>query len=128
MYQEKSGSPDSEPFPKNVFPSSYLWTVAIFVGNTCQNVKWAWSSDSASKPGLPDFTWCKVPKLEKIYQIITKCVYPMAIKYIKCAQNRPNVHKMHTNIVHCKTLQNLPKFGFLVWKYTYGNPDSNTNR
>jgi hypothetical protein len=22
----------------------------------------------------------------------------------------------YTNIFHCKTLQNLPKFGFLVWK------------
>jgi hypothetical protein len=36
----------------------------------------------------------------------------------------PNRHKTdqtaikYTNIFHCKTLQNLPKFGFSVWKYT----------
>jgi hypothetical protein len=35
-------------------------------------------------------------KLHKIYQ--------MAIKY--------------TNNIHCNTLQNLPKLGFLVWKYS----------
>jgi hypothetical protein len=27
-----------------------------------------------------------------------------------------------SNIVHCKTFQNLPKFGFLVWKYTIWQP------
>jgi hypothetical protein len=39
----------------------------------------------------------KIPKLREIYK--------MAIKY--------------TIIFHCKTLQNLPKLGFLVWKYMY---------
>jgi hypothetical protein len=28
----------------------------------------------------------------------------------------------YTNIFLCKTLQNLPKFGFLVWKYTIWQP------
>jgi hypothetical protein len=28
----------------------------------------------------------------------------------------------YTNIFHCKTLQNLPKFGFLVLKYTIWQP------
>jgi hypothetical protein len=28
----------------------------------------------------------------------------------------------YTNISHCKTLQNLPKFGFLVWKQTIWQP------
>jgi hypothetical protein len=30
----------------------------------------------------------------------------------------------YTNICHCKTLQNLPKFGFLVWKQTIWQPCS----
>jgi hypothetical protein len=30
----------------------------------------------------------------------------------------------YTNIFHCKTLQNLPKFGFLVWKQTIWQPCS----
>jgi hypothetical protein len=28
----------------------------------------------------------------------------------------------YTNIFYCKTLQNLPKFGFLVWKQTIWQP------
>jgi hypothetical protein len=28
----------------------------------------------------------------------------------------------YTNIFQCKTLQNLPKFGFLVWKHTIWQP------
>jgi hypothetical protein len=28
----------------------------------------------------------------------------------------------YTNIFHCKTLQNLPKFGFLVWRQTIWQP------
>jgi hypothetical protein len=28
----------------------------------------------------------------------------------------------YTYIFHCKTLQNLPKFGFLVWKQTIWQP------
>jgi hypothetical protein len=30
----------------------------------------------------------------------------------------------YTNIFHCKTLQNFPKFGFLVWKQTIWQPCS----
>jgi hypothetical protein len=28
----------------------------------------------------------------------------------------------YTNTFHCKSLQNLPKFGFLVWKYALWQP------
>jgi hypothetical protein len=28
----------------------------------------------------------------------------------------------YTNIVHCKTLQNLPEFGFFIWKYASWQP------
>jgi hypothetical protein len=50
---------------------------------------------------------------EKIYQmainIPNSCkIDQIAIKYI--------------NSFHCKTLQNLPEFGFLVWKYTIWQP------
>jgi hypothetical protein len=73
----------------------------------------AWQS------GLPDLSWHNKPKRgnnHKIYRITTKFVGipngrkidQMAIKY--------------TNIFHRKTLQNLPKFGFLVLKFTIGNP------
>jgi hypothetical protein len=41
---------------------------------------------------MPDFSWCIIPKPEKIFQ--------MAAKYI--------------NIFHSAALQNLPKLGFLV--------------
>jgi hypothetical protein len=35
------------------------------------------------QPGLPDFSWYKVPKRGKIYQITTKYTYLMVIKYPK---------------------------------------------
>jgi hypothetical protein len=28
----------------------------------------------------------------------------------------------HTNVFHCRTLQNVPNFGFLVWKQTLWQP------
>jgi hypothetical protein len=46
----------------------------------------------------------------------------------KGPHNIPNGHKinqitiLYTNIFYCKTLQNLPKFGFLVWKYAIWHP------
>jgi hypothetical protein len=58
------------------------------------------------------FSWYILPKREKYTKMTTKhtkwpyvCkIFEMAIKF--------------TNIFRCKTLQNLPKLGFLVWKYT----------
>jgi hypothetical protein len=38
------------------------------------------------------------------------------------AINKPNVIKYTSIFFHCKTLQNLPKSGFLVWKYTIWQP------
>jgi hypothetical protein len=39
-----------------------------------------------SVTGLPDFSWCVIPKLHKMYQINTKCT--------ECSQNIPNIHKI----------------------------------
>jgi hypothetical protein len=33
--------------------------------------------------GLPDFSWSTIPKRGKMYQIITKYLYQMAIKYFQ---------------------------------------------
>jgi hypothetical protein len=63
--------------------------------------------------GLPDFSWYKIPKREK-YTKLTQT------NYTKCPQNITKDRKMdkmstkNTSIFHCKTLQNLTKFGFLV--------------
>jgi hypothetical protein len=52
----------------------------------------------------------------------------MATKYTKWPQNIPNGHKIYQIALqyqyHCKTLQNLPKLGFLVWKYAIWQPRS----
>jgi hypothetical protein len=70
--------------------------------------------------GLPDFSWYKIPKRGKIYQITTNRT--------KCQWNITKDRKMdqvsikYTNIFHCKTLKNFPKFGFLVWKQTIWQP------
>jgi hypothetical protein len=69
------------------------------------------------KPGMPDFSWRNIPKRGKIYQMI--------LNYTIWPQHRPNGRKIDrmaikfTNLFHCKTLQNWPKLGFLVWKYSY---------
>jgi hypothetical protein len=78
----------------------------------------SWQSQS----GLPDFSWYKIPKWGK---------------YTKWPQNIPNGHKTfpmtvkldqmvikHAKIFHCKTLQNLPKLVFVVWKQTIWQPCS----
>jgi hypothetical protein len=52
----------------------------------------------------------------------------MTIKYTKRPQNIPNGRKKdlmaikYINNVHYKTLENLPKLGFLVWKYAIWQP------
>jgi hypothetical protein len=49
-------------------------------------------------------------------------IYQMAIKYIKCRKIH-QMSKQYSNILHCKTLQNLPKLRwFLVWKLTIWQP------
>jgi hypothetical protein len=73
-----------------------------------------------------------IPNNLKINQMATKCtkwpqnipnghkIYQMATKYTKWPQNRTNgrkieqIAKTYTYIFHCKSLQNLPKVGFLV--------------
>jgi hypothetical protein len=71
-------------------------------------------------PGLPDFSWYNIPNRGKIYQI--------TLKYLKWPQHIPNGRKIdhttikYTNIFHRKTLQNLPKLGFLVRKYAISQP------
>jgi hypothetical protein len=62
--------------------------------------------------GLPDFSWYNIPKRGKIYQMTTKYT-----KWPKNVSNGRNIDQMdikYTNIFHYKTLQNLPKLGFLV--------------
>jgi hypothetical protein len=54
-----------------------------------------------------------IPNYHKLYQ--------MSMKYNKCR----TVSMKYTNIYHCKTLLNFPKFGFLVWKQTIWQPWSN---
>jgi hypothetical protein len=55
---------------------------------------------------------------------------PNNLKYTKWPQNISNYRKIdqliieYTNIFHFKTLQNLPKLGFLVSKYAIWQPRS----
>jgi nuclear transport factor 2 (NTF2) superfamily protein len=55
-------------------------------------------------------------------------MYQITVSYTKCPWSITKDRKMdkvsikYTIIFHCKTLQNLPKFGFLVWKQTIWQP------
>jgi hypothetical protein len=67
------------------------------------------------------FFWNKIPKRGKYTKL------PQTI-CTKCQLNITKDRKMdqvsikYTNILHCKTLQQFPKFGFLVWKQTIWQP------
>jgi hypothetical protein len=54
-----------------------------------------------------------IPNYHKLYQI--------SIKYNK-DHKMDQVSIKYINMFQCKTLQNLPKFGFLVWKQTIWQP------
>jgi hypothetical protein len=83
--------------------------------------------DSSSlETGLPDFSWCiipkrgkYIPKYHKLYQMATKytklpqnipnCnkIYQIATKYTKLPQNIPNCHKIYLT-KYTKWPQNIP--------------------
>jgi hypothetical protein len=77
-------------------------------------------------PGLPDFSWCSIPKWEKCTKwpfIVPNGMKRMARKKYQIALH--NIYQRavnYSNIFHCKTLQNLPNLGFLVWKETIWQP------
>jgi hypothetical protein len=60
----------------------------------------------AAGPGLPAFSWYKIPKRGKIYQITTNYVYQVSIKYNKKPHNGPSVHKINKHL----PLQDPPIF------------------
>jgi hypothetical protein len=75
---------------------------------------------------IPNYLPQNIPNYLKIRQIANKkqflfiprppkYVYQMASKYHELPQNIPNSHK-HTNLI--QDLQNIPKFGIFVLKYT----------
>jgi hypothetical protein len=98
--------PDKDPQCGLNFP--YMQGFKIFLGATYPNGQ-------------------NIPNDHKLYLIAPK-IYQMTVKYYKWPQNIPNDHKIYqmttkyTNIFHCKTHRNLPKFGFLVWKYSSWQP------
>jgi hypothetical protein len=80
-----------------------------------------WGQSYEREPGLPDFSWSKIPKRGKFYPITTKCT--------KCPLNISNGHKInkYVKIFHSKTLQNLPKLGFWFENKPSGNPGVSYN-
>jgi hypothetical protein len=68
---------------------------------------------------LPDFSWSKRTRTEKVYQ--------MSTNYTKLPYIIPNGHKLpvyqtavkYTKIFHSKTLLNIPKLGFFGLKINH---------
>jgi hypothetical protein len=70
-------------------------------------------SRATIKSGLPDFSWYKVPKRKNIPYCHK--LYQMSINLTKdCKMDQVSIKS--TNFFQCKTLQNLPKFGFFGLK------------
>jgi hypothetical protein len=71
------------------------------------------SAKTVLKAGLPDFfDTIHIPKREKYTKINTKCTEWSYNMRIDSKINQMGIK--FTNTFHCKTLQNLPKLGFLV--------------
>jgi hypothetical protein len=86
-------------------PIHFTFRVEFGSARTTTRVEKTEQGKSSLEAGLPDYSWYNIPNGHKIYQMATKIpngrkVRQTAIKY--------------TNIFHYKTLQNLPKLGFLV--------------
>jgi hypothetical protein len=92
--------PSGNPALKRQCPCSAEWTLLLQ------------SSDRIVSNRVARFFLALNTKTGKIYQNTTN--------YTKCPQNITKDCKMdqvslkYNNIFHCKTLQNLPKFGFSV--------------
>jgi hypothetical protein len=61
------------------------------------------------RAGLPDFSWCKIPKRGEIYQMNT--IYTKRPKHISNGRKIDQIVIKYTKIFHSKTLQKLPKLG-----------------
>jgi hypothetical protein len=66
---------------------------------------------------LPDFSWCKIPKLENIPKD--------QLNIPKKPDKIPNGNKIYqmaikfTKIFYATAFKNIQKLWFLVWKYIY---------
>jgi hypothetical protein len=66
-------------------------------------------------PGLPDFVFCKRPKLENVYQMTKKCdLYQMAIASTKWLYGNPKGHKIYQHF----PFQVHPKYIDLNWNFS----------
>jgi hypothetical protein len=71
--------------------------------------------------GLPDFSWCNIPKQGKMYQILTKCteclsniLYKIYTKFLMSIE--------YTNIFHSKAQKISPNCDFWFENIPSGNP------
>jgi hypothetical protein len=70
--------------------------------------------------GLPDFSWCNIPKREKYTKLTLKCTkWP---QYIPNGRKIDQMAIKYTNIFRCKSLKNLPKRLILVRKNAIWQP------
>jgi hypothetical protein len=61
------------------------------------------------RSGLPDFSWCNIPKWENIYQRTTEYVYSVTIKYNRLPHKMALKMSKHFLFMG---LKNFPKMGF----------------
>jgi hypothetical protein len=89
---------------------------------------WSYLFTKKQANQMPDFaTWSRVARFFLVQNTKTGKIYQITTKYTKSPQHMPKDCKMDEmpikySKLNCKTLQNLPKFGFLVWKHTIWQP------
>jgi hypothetical protein len=71
--------------------------------------------------GLPDFSWYNIPKWKNMCIPNVHTISQIATKSTKLPQNPPNGF-INTQNFHSKAYKNMPKFWFLLYKYTIWQP------
>jgi hypothetical protein len=62
------------------------------------------------RAGLPDFTWCNIPKVGKVYQKWQKYTYQKWQKYTKSGKSIPKVAKVYQKWQkYTKSGKSIPK-------------------
>jgi hypothetical protein len=101
---------------KYLITAMAAWSRGIV--SACHRGDWSYGSwarvrggSTYTHIGLTDFSWCMIPKQEKMYQMSTICT--------EWSKTIPIIHKIfqmaikYTNIFQSEALKNFPKLGYL---------------
>jgi hypothetical protein len=82
-------------------------------------------NNAVRQPGLPDFSWYKIPKRENIYPFTENYLYQMSKIYNKSPYNGLSVHKICQHLTLQDPSKIYPNLDFWFKNKPSGNPVGN---